>query len=259
MNLFSVKTAKVGMEIKVLEDGTGDPLVFLHGAGGLLEDDPFVSALAEKYHVYAPFLPGYGESENADLLEDMLAVTLHTFDVVEALGLSRPILVGHSMGGMIAAEMAATANNDIDDLVLIAPAGLWLEEHPIADLFTTLPFELPGLLFNDAEKGQQLLASGMDFNDPEYLTEFLVGNSQRLGMAGKLMFPIPDRGLCKRLYRIKAKTVLIWGEQDRMIPPVYATAFAESIADTTVHMIADCGHMPIYEATEAVIELIWDR
>ncbi len=81
--------------------------MFLHGAGGLTPDDPFLLRLAERFHVYAPLLPGYGETRSAATIRDMLDFTLHTLDVVEALGLKDPILVGHSMGGMIAAEMAA--------------------------------------------------------------------------------------------------------------------------------------------------------
>ena len=93
-------------------------------------EHPFCWRSPAHYHVYAPFLPGYGETAEAPEIRDMLDFTLHTWDVVEALGLSRPILVGHSMGGMIAAEMAALAPNDVSRLALIAPAGLWLDDHP---------------------------------------------------------------------------------------------------------------------------------
>ena len=256
MNLTTIQTAKEGMSIEVLQAGDGEPLVFLHGAGGLLDNDPFISALAERYHVYAPLLPGFGASENPDKLDDMLSVALHSFDVLQSLELEKPKLVGHSMGGMIAAEMAAIAPNDIDELVLISPAGLWLDEFPVADLFNTLPFELPGLLFHDEAKGQQLLAAGMDFNDPEFLTDFLVGNSRRMGMAGKLLFPIPDRGLSKRLYRIKARTTLIWGARDKLMPVVYAQAFSDLIPQAKVHIIPDSGHMPLYETPTPVLNLI---
>src|SRR5215211_2184510 len=96
-------------KIRVIEAGDGPPLVFLHGAGGLVEESPFLALLARRWHVFAPLLPGYADSEGGETLPDMLAITLHSFDVIEALGLSRPTLVGHSMGGMIAAEMAAVA------------------------------------------------------------------------------------------------------------------------------------------------------
>ncbi|MBL6854105.1 MAG: alpha/beta hydrolase, partial [Alphaproteobacteria bacterium] len=105
LELKTVKTHKAN--VRYLEGGKGQPLVFLHGAGGALATDVFINKLAEKYHVYAPLLPGYGDSEECGEIRDMLDFTLHTWDVVEALGLKNPIMVGHSMGGMIAAEMAA--------------------------------------------------------------------------------------------------------------------------------------------------------
>ena len=83
----------------------------------------------------------------------MLDFTLHALDVMEALELKKPIVVGHSMGGMIAAEMAAIAHTEIEKLCLLAPAGLWLDDHPIADIFAKLPYEMPALLFHDAEAG----------------------------------------------------------------------------------------------------------
>ncbi len=90
------------------------PLVFLHGAGGMTARAiRSLPSSPSSFHVYAPLLPGYGESEECRELRDMLDFTLHTWDVVEALGLKNPILVGHSMGGMIAAEMAAIAPHDV--------------------------------------------------------------------------------------------------------------------------------------------------
>jgi pimeloyl-ACP methyl ester carboxylesterase len=89
----------------------------------------------------------------------MLAVTLHTFDVIDALELDRPILVGHSMGGMIAAEMAAAAPREVERRGLIAPAGLWLDPHPVPDLFSKLPRELPALLFHDPAFGERVMTA----------------------------------------------------------------------------------------------------
>ena len=155
MNIRSylLEIAEGRRKIRVFEAGEGRPLVFLHGAGGLTEDSPFLAALARRWHVFAPLLPGYGDSEGAEDLRDMLAVTLHSFDVLDALGVDRPILVGHSMGGMIAAEMAAVAPREVERLGLIAPAGRWLDAHPVPDLFSKLPHELPALLFHDPAFG----------------------------------------------------------------------------------------------------------
>ena len=96
----------------------------------------------------------------------MLDFTLHALDVLEALELKKPIVVGHSMGGMIAAEMAAIARTEVAKLCLLAPAGLWLDDHPIADIFSKLPYELPGLLFHDAEAGAEAAGLGRRHGRP---------------------------------------------------------------------------------------------
>jgi pimeloyl-ACP methyl ester carboxylesterase len=157
---------------------------------------------------------------------------------------------------MLAAEMAAVAPDSVAGLALLAPVGLWRDDHPVTDLFAALPFELPGLLLHDPDAHGQLLSSGGDFNDPEFLTDFLVGNARRLGTAGKLLFPIPDRGLRSRLYRILAPTRIVWGLSDRMVDPVYAEDFAREIPHAEVTVLDQAGHMVPYEQTGRVVELI---
>jgi len=255
MKTRTVETRK-GARCRVLEGGSGMPVVFLHGAGGLLADNPFLDRLAARYHVFAPELPGYGESTGEELLEDMLDFTLHGWDVVAALGLARPHLVGHSMGGMIAAEMAAVAPHDLDRLVLVAAAGLWIEEHPIPDIFALLPGQLVELLFRDPDKGQALLTGGVDFSDMEAFKAFYLGQQRRLAMAGKILFPIPNRRVSKRLYRVTAKTLVLWGEADRLIVPAYAERWARLIPGATVQTIPDAGHMLPYEQPETFVDAL---
>ena len=242
--------------VRYLEGGSGEPLVFLHGAGGMTENDPLLAELASRFHVYAPFIPGYGETEECESMRDMLDFALHGWDVVEALGLKNPILVGHSMGGMIAAEMAALAPNDVSRLALICPAGLWLEDHPIVDMFSLLPFEMPKYLFHDPEAGAAQMTSGLDMSDPKFLQTYLVRNARQLGMAGKLLFPIPERGLAERLYRVKAKTVIVWGESDKLIPPVYGAAFHKAIAGSQLVSVPEAGHMVIAEKAAEVARAV---
>ena len=251
MELKTIAAPKV--PVRYYEGGSGTPLVFLHGAGGILPNDPFLAKLTEKYHVYAPLLPGYGDSEECGEIRDMLDFTLHTWDVVDALRLKDPLLVGHSMGGMIAAEMAAIGPHDVSRLALIAPAGLWLDEHPIPDLFSTMPFEFPQLLFHNVEAGAALMTAGMSLEDPEWLKGFLVSNARQLGMAGRILFPVPDRGLSSRLYRIKARTLLIWGNSDRLIAPAYAQVFKKAIPGADLAVIPEAGHMITLEKPDQVI------
>lgn len=255
MKSRTIETKK-GARCRVLEGGSGMPLVFFHGAGGLLADNPFLDQLAARYHVFAPELPGYGESTGEELLEDMLDFTLHGWDVVDALGLTRPHLVGHSMGGMIAAEMAAVAPHDLDRLALVAAAGLWIEEHPIPDIFALLPGQLVELLFRDPDRGQALLTGGVDFSDMEAFKAFYLGQQRRLAMAGKILFPIPNRRVSKRLYRVTAQTLVLWGEADRLIVPAYAQRWACLIPGAQVQTIPDAGHMLPYEQPQAFVDAL---
>jgi pimeloyl-ACP methyl ester carboxylesterase len=254
LELKTVATPHV--PVRYIEGGKGAPLVFLHGAGGVMVTDPFLAKLAEKYHVYAPLLPGYGDSEQCNELRDMLDFTLHHWDVVDALGLKDPVLVGHSMGGMIAAEMAAVQPHDVSRLALIAPAGLWLDAFPIPDLFSTMPFEMPKLLFHNVEAGTQMLTAGLDMSDPKFLQNYLVTNARQLGMAGRILFPVPERGLSARLYRVRAKTILIWGDSDKLIVPAYAHAFKKGIEGSELVAIPEAGHMVTLEKPDSIVAAI---
>jgi pimeloyl-ACP methyl ester carboxylesterase len=247
---------KRGAKVRVFDAGSGAPLVFLHGAGGLFPENPFLDRLAERYHVIAPELPAYGESSGDELLEDMLDFALHGWDVLSTLGISKPHLLGHSMGGMIAAEMACIAPNDLAKLVLVAPAGLWMPEHPIPDIFSFLPHEFAQYLFHDRAQGEALLTGGLDMKNPEALAEFYIGNSRRLSMAGKILFPIPNRRLSKRLYRLTAPTLLIWGKSDVLIPPVYAEKWQQLVPRAKVTLLDQAGHMVPYEQAEAFVTAV---
>jgi pimeloyl-ACP methyl ester carboxylesterase len=169
------------------------------------------------------------------------------------------LLIGHGMGGMIAAEMAAACPRSIDGLVLVAPLGLWLDELPIPDLFSMLPYEFPRVLFADPEAGAALLlAGGTDFADLDALQAFYIGNARRLGTAGKILFPVPNRQLAKRLYRITTPTQLVWGEHDALVPAPYAARWARLIpgADTDVATIPQAGHMVPYEQPGALADAV---
>jgi pimeloyl-ACP methyl ester carboxylesterase len=253
---WQVVETRKGTRCRVLEGGSGAPLVFFHGAGGLLGDNPFLDQIAQGYHVFAPEWPGYGESTGEELLEDMLDFTLHGWDLVQALGLEQPHLVGHSMGGMIAAEMACLAPHDLGKLVLVSPAGLWMDEHPIPDIFALLPYQIAEVLFHDPQRGQALLTGGADLSDMEALKDFYIGSQRRLAMAGKILFPIPNRRLSKRLYRLTAESLVLWGASDRLIVPAYAERWKALIPHARVEVIGDAGHMLPYEQPDKLVRAV---
>lgn len=254
-----VVTTKRGAACRVSAHGpeVGTPLVFFHGAAGLLDDDRLFAALGTAgYRVLVPELPGYGSSTGEELLEDMLDFTLHGWDIVDALGVDRPILVGHGMGAMMAAEMAAVSAQRPAALILVGPNGLWDDDAPLADLFALLPFQFAEVLFADQARGAALLTGGVDFDDMDGLTEFFIGNARRLGTAGKILFPIPNRRLSKRLYRVSAPTLLVWGAQDAYIPHSYAAKWQEALPDALLVTVEDSGHMVPYEQPEALAQAI---
>ena len=255
LNQKSVETRHA--TVRYLEGGEGEPLLFIHGAGGLISpEDPLLNTLARTHHIFAPYLPGYGGTDDCTELRDMLDYTLFGWDLVKAFDLTDPIIVGDDMGGMIAAEMAAVAPNDVNRLVLIAPAGLWLDDHPAPDLFTLLPYELPAVMFHDVEAGTRLLTSGLQLDDPAFLQDYLIRSARQLGMAGKLLFPVPERGLAQRLYRITARTTIVWGANDRLYSPVYGAAFHAAIKGSSLVTVPGCGHVVAIEKPAAVIDAV---
>lgn len=251
-----IETAK-GASCRVLTGGSGDPVVYFHGMAGLTEDDPVLARLAERFTVHAPELPGYGESTGEELLEDMLDFTLHGWDAVDALGPARPALVGHSMGGMIAAEMACVAPERPAKLALVAPLGIWVDEHPVPDVFGMLPHQQPEVLFADPAAGAAAMTRGSDFTDQQALLDFFIGNAKRLGTSGKILFPIPNRRLSKRLYRLRAETLLVWGAEDRLVTTEpYTARWQDLVPHARVVTVPSAGHMVTVEQPDAVADAV---
>jgi pimeloyl-ACP methyl ester carboxylesterase len=262
-DLVTVRTRRgIDNEVLVLGPPGAPPVVAFHGAGGHLAGEPMLVRLAEGFRVHAPLWPGYGTPGGEEQLEDMLDFALHGADVVAALGLGpeaggpSPHVVAHSMGAMIAAEMVALAPSSYGRVALVAPAGLWLDEHPVPDIFAMLPFEFPQVLFHDPDAGAALMTGGLDFDDLEAIKAFLIANSRRLGTAGKILFPIPNRRLSRRLYRVTNPLLLVWGESDRLIAPAYALAWQALVAHAEVALVEEAGHMAPYEQPAAVAELV---
>ena len=235
--------------IEVLEAGDGPPLLFLHGAGGIPVWEGVLPLLARAFRVHAPLLPGFGQSTGLEYLEDQLDLTLHGFDVMEALGLERPYVIGESMGGWVAAEMAALRPKEIGRLALAAPVGLWRDEAPVVDMFGMMPHELVPYLFHDQScpAAQLMHATTNLFSEKDDRTqdqvEFLISLVRGFRTAAKFLFPIPENGLEKRLSRITAPTLVVWGTGDRFVQPLYARIFAEKIPRARLEMIEDAGHL----------------
>ena len=245
------------LAIRVKTAGAGPPLVYFHPAAGL-HFDPFLEALSAEYTVIAPEHPGTGEGD-ADAIhavDDLWDLVLIYEEALRALDLECPVVaIGQSFGGMMAAELAAHRPDLFQRLVLLAPIGLWREDLPIANWIMTPPEELPALLFRDP----QCPAARAMFTPPDDPGEALAATAGliwALGCTGKFVWPIPDRGLAKRLHRVAAPTLIVWGEDDALIPSAYAREFGSRIAGSRVQILPDCGHIPQLERGGETLKMV---
>ncbi len=237
----------VRMRVKVT--GSGPALVYLHPSAGLAWDD-FLEKLSEDYTVYAPEFPGTSPADRYAIhqVHDLWQVVLMYEEMIRALDLDTPVLVGQSFGGMLAAELAAGFPGRFGKVVLLDPVGLWLDDHPVANWIAAPPEQLPALLFADPD-GPAAQAMLTPPDDPEEAIAVGSGTVWALGCTGKFMWPIPDKGLGDRLHRVSSSTLVVWGEQDALVPAVYAQEFADRIADSRVVVVPGAGHIPQVEAT----------
>jgi len=238
------------LELGVQVAGTGPPLVYLHPAAGLAWD-PFLERLAETYTVYAPQVPGTtaGRPDAIRAVDDLWDLVLVYEEALRALGLDRPHVIGQSFGGMLACELAAVYPQLFGRVVLLAPAGLWRDDAPVANWVATAPEDMPALLFNDPS-GEAALAALTPPEDPDAMAAAIAALSWAIGCTAKFVWPIPDKGLAKRLHRIEIPTLVVWGKQDSLVPVVYADEFGSRIAGSRVELIDDCGHIPQLEQPE---------
>ncbi len=246
---------------RVIRVGSGEPLVWLHNAGGVSELDPVVMALADKgYEVIAPVCPGFDALEELDDIRDIHDLALWYDDLLESLGLNGVSIVAHSFGGMIAAELAAHVPYRVGKLVLASPVGLWRDEEPVADMFPAFPLEIQDLLWADPAKAVMPpppTRQDIEGVDDPLLAMFL---QMTTGMTavGKFMWPIPDKGLRRRLHRIAAPTLIVWGAKDKLIPVSYADDFAAGIPNCSAEILDDAGHMVVLERLDDFVTLAAD-
>ena len=252
-------------EVDVLEGGSGDPLLYLHGIAGL-EWTPLLERLSASHTVVAPRTPGFGESTGTEKLDDIHDLVIFYLDLLDELGLDDLPLVGHSLGGMFAAEMAAVQPGRVSHVVLASPFGLWDDANPVTDLFTISLPDLAGAMYAD-EKSEAAVAVATapqarmtevdpDTEEGQATINYLVERAKSMSTAAKYLWPIPNRGLAKRLHRVRQPGLLIWGESDGIIPPVYAERFAALMPDAVIHIVPDAAHMVVDEQPVAVADLI---
>jgi pimeloyl-ACP methyl ester carboxylesterase len=254
----TVPVRHCGFEGKVTVGGDGPPVVYFHTAGGPRWDG-FLDGLAEGHTVYAPDHPGLGATAREAIygVGDLWDLVLIYDELLDELGLGDVPLIGSSFGGMVACELAALRRARVPKLVLLDPIGLWRDDAPIADYMMMSPPDLMTTLFADldAPQVQEFLVMP---EDPDALATAIADSVWALGTTGKFVWPIPDKGLKKRIHRVAAETLIIWGERDRLVSPVYAQEFAGLIPGSRVEIIEGAGHVPQWERLDTVQPLVRD-
>jgi pimeloyl-ACP methyl ester carboxylesterase len=240
-----------GASVAVRRGGRGEPLLFLHGADGLIEWPAILDDLAQNYEVIVPDLPGFGKTPNPDFVDDISDVAYFGLDLLERLGRGKVRILGHSLGGWAALEMAVRSQELIHSLALIAPAGIHLKGVPKADIFMIDPDEQARLAYADAALGAAAAERALA---GRYQQEAILNRiaSARLGWSPRLYNPRLERWL----HRIHVPSLILWGDSDRIIPPAYAQAFGAAIPAAQVTLVPNAGHLPHVEARAAVLDLL---
>jgi pimeloyl-ACP methyl ester carboxylesterase len=244
------------VHLRVLSAGRGPAVVFFHGPWGLTWD-PFLDALAERFTVHAIEHPGTSPGQPDDVyhLDGLWDLVLCYDELLDRLAIPPAALVGHSFGGMVACEVAAACPGRASRLVLIDPIGFWRDDAPVVNWMMLNPGDLPGHVFHDPDSvaARRLFAPS---EEDEARVMARVALQWAMGATGKFIWPLPDKGLKKRIHRVRVPTLVVWGKDDRLVPPVYAEEFARRIAGARVEAIEQAGHAPHLEQPETVARLL---
>ena len=241
-----------GIATHIFEAGrpTAPALLYLHGTflGNLWLE--FHQALTRYFHVFVPDTPGFGLTERPDWMRDMSDYVLYFRDLLDALGLDKPMLVGHSLGGWMAAELAVWYPERVKKLVLSNAVGIRVKGTPIAHLFAMNAQEIMGACFDN-------FAAAMPLMPAEFNTDYLLSQYRQLTTLASLAWnPSYDPKLERRLQRLHCPTLIVWGQNDRLIPVAYADAFHRLIANSELVKLEGTGHMPMFEMPAAWSKVI---
>jgi len=245
------------IETEIEISGNGPPLVYVHGPWGLAPDRAFIARLASGFTVHAPKFPGTsrGNHEAVHALENWLDLVVYHAELFEKLGLTAPTVVGHSFGGLVAAEFAAAAPKAVGKLVLINPVGLWRDDLPVKNWMLLSPDVRRRLLFADPDGAPARRFFEVP-SDPEARVDTLTQFNWSLACTGKFVWPIADRGLKNRIHRIAAPTLIVWGKADGVIAPAYADAYSASIPGSRFALIDGAGHHPEIEQAKTFVDTV---
>ena len=238
-----------GAAVDVVFKGSGPKLFLLHGGGGPVTAMPFTDRLAESFEIIAPVHPGFGGSAIPDHFDDLQDLIYLYLDLMDALDLEDAVMMGFSMGGWTAAELAVISTARLSKLILVDAVGVKIggrEDRDIVDVFATPQEELTRLMWHDPAKAP----------DPSKMSDAQreIMQSNRVALALYTWQPyMHNPKLPRRLHRIDVPTLVLWGESDGLVTPDYGRAYSAMISGAEFAVIPEAGHIPQAEQPEAFV------
>jgi len=244
----STKISVRGCNIGLMRGGSGRPLLILHGASGAGTWLPYMADLAARHDVIVPEHPGFGSSDTPDWLDTIPDLASFYLDFLDQLDLDNVDLVGHSIGGWIAAELAVRNTRRLASLTLIAAAGIHVKGVAQIDPFLRTDEQRIRDFFHDQKRADEMVARLLK-------PELEDTNLKNRTTTAKLVWQPRgyDPHLHKWLHRIDVPTLLVWGADDRLFPKDYAFAYQRLIPGSSVTIIPECGHVPQVEQRAAFV------
>ena len=236
------------VEVTLTDRGDGHPYLLLHGGAGPQSVNGFADLLAATEHarVITPAHPGFGGTPRPEVLASVASLAELYVGLLDALDLVDVTVIGNSIGGWIASEIALLHSSRISSFILVDAMGILVEGHPVVDFFSLSLAEVAQRSYFDPEKFRI---------DPSKLPPAaqatMAGNRAALAVYGGAT--MGDASLLARLRGITAPTLVIWGEADRIADTGYGRAYAEAIPGARFMILKGTGHVPQVETPEALI------
>ncbi|MSQ47580.1 MAG: alpha/beta fold hydrolase [Deltaproteobacteria bacterium] len=245
-----------GADIRVLKGGEGKPLVIFHGVEGSFGWCAYQRGLAQQCTVYAPSLPGFDQSQRPEWLESFADLSRFSLWLLQQLGLEKASLLGYGMGGWLAAEMAAMCPQVVDRLVLIDAAGIQPQQAEITDIFLHGLDATRQMAFFDAQQAPEHDTLFKRKLSPEERETRVQNQESAVRYCWRpYMY---ERSLPHLLPRLRMPTLVVWGQEDRLIPVECAELYRQAIPGARLEVLPQCGHYPHLEKTEQFIGLVRD-
>jgi pimeloyl-ACP methyl ester carboxylesterase len=251
LTVSAAGATSVPVPVTFTERGAGRPFLLLHGGAGPQSGEKFAALLAEAgtARVIVPVHPGFGGTPRPEQLASMTALAAVYGQLIDDLDLDGVTVIGNSIGGWIAAEIALLANPRVSGVALVDAAGLQLAADPVADFFSLTMDQVADLSYYRPDDFRIDVASL-----PDAAKAAMAGNRAALAVYGGPA--MADPGLLDRLPAITVPVLVVWGAADRMIPPAHGRAYAAAIPGARLRLITEAGHLPQLETPAELLEII---